>query len=272
MRKCLLALAVAALVFVPFGADAVDVTTCGQIVPRGQVGVLTGDLNCTTRFGVQLEERATLDLAGHTLSVTDDGQLPLNIAVFCASGPDLIHGSCRVLSSAATPGVVAGDGAVYSGILGKRVRVENVDVDGFATYGIIGSHKTQLSGVSVSGVGDVGVVSTKKIKASEVTVQGNGQGIFAPVVRLENVSVNANDSFGISGLRVIGKEIEVTGNTPGILARRALRLRLSNVTGNTIDLLSSRRPSLRDTTCDVSRKIADDGSVSTESWGVCAGD
>jgi hypothetical protein len=44
-------------------AHALDITSCGQVVPRRETGVLTGDLDCTATGGtpaVSLENGATL--------------------------------------------------------------------------------------------------------------------------------------------------------------------------------------------------------------------
>ena len=56
-------------------ARGVDVTTCGQVVPAGDTGVLVADLSCAgdgtylADVGVRLEAGARLDLAGHRLEM-----------------------------------------------------------------------------------------------------------------------------------------------------------------------------------------------------------
>src|ERR1051325_6028277 len=70
MRTFLL---VAPLVLLSTAAAAVDITACNQTVPPGEVGILTADLDCgpsdvEDSYGVELENGATLDLAGHTIT------------------------------------------------------------------------------------------------------------------------------------------------------------------------------------------------------------
>src|SRR5262249_23441363 len=48
-------------------AGAVDVVACGQVVQRGEVGDLVGDLACPGG-GVVLEAKAALNLNGHVLA------------------------------------------------------------------------------------------------------------------------------------------------------------------------------------------------------------
>ena len=73
-------------------AKSVDVTTCGQVVPRGTLGVLTADLDCsmTTDEAVHLSPGAKLRLSGFTVTSN-------HIGVLC----DPV-GRCRILG----PGMI----------------------------------------------------------------------------------------------------------------------------------------------------------------------
>src|SRR5207245_3106154 len=69
---------------------AIDIGFCGLDVPPGQVGVLQADLTCSG-VGVELEEMATLQMNGHSISGG-------SIGVFCSrrctiQGPGEIIGA-----------------------------------------------------------------------------------------------------------------------------------------------------------------------------------
>src|SRR3990172_12267639 len=99
---------------------ALDITTCGVTVPRGEIGVLQADLVCAGGHAVELRSGATLDLNTHTL--THGGSGPV---VWCSER------SCTVRSSAASRGRVVGtyDGSCLWGTeVVRRVVLENVGI------------------------------------------------------------------------------------------------------------------------------------------------
>src|SRR5262245_60472691 len=59
-------------------AAQIEVTSCGQGVPAGETGFLSGDLDCSAYGGpadaaVYLDKNAALDLGGFTLTGADYG-------------------------------------------------------------------------------------------------------------------------------------------------------------------------------------------------------
>src|SRR5207249_8114063 len=54
---------------------AIDILSCGEMVPAGDVGVLQADLTCSG-VGVEVDEMATLQLNGHSITGASPG-------VFC---------------------------------------------------------------------------------------------------------------------------------------------------------------------------------------------
>ena len=73
-----------ALLLLATTALAIDITTTGQTVPRGQMGILQADLRCPSAVGVFLDNRATLAMNGHVLDgcfVAEAGLSPVNIRV-----------------------------------------------------------------------------------------------------------------------------------------------------------------------------------------------
>lgn len=255
-------------IFFAAPAVAVDVAVCGQIVPSREIGVLTGNLTCTGGYGVQLERGATLDLAGFTLDMSGDGP-PLDVAVFCAFANGE-HTKCRVTSSAG-PGTISGDSSVYAGVFGDAVSLDNVVVDGFHSYGVYGDKRVLAEDTTVSNTTGTGIISSRRVRASRVTLVNNGSGIFARVVRVSAVDGSGNGDGIAASSSVVGEQVNLTAGTVGIRSLRSLRLRSSNVDGNGIDLASSRRPSVKETSCSISRQIIE-GQISTSTWGSCPGE
>src|SRR5689334_23011134 len=74
----------AVTLLLPCSVFALDVTTCGQTVPTGDVGVLQADLSeCVD--GVVLADRAVLDMAGHAISAS-------HLGVQCIAPRCAVHG------------------------------------------------------------------------------------------------------------------------------------------------------------------------------------
>ena len=291
-------------------AQAVDVVTCGQVVPAGEIGVLTGDLDCsaTSSSAVIVGVGATLDLKGYTLtgspaagSVPEPPYLP-TAAVFCDCGPFRYHeardGSdvyrsgttpCTVTSSTGT-GVIRGNIGIVSerslyaanlliqpgneGInLGEdgKLRLENVTLENGAGDGI--------SGVGLH-------ARAKTITLSNVSVVGfDGIGILASRVRGLQIVVNDNGLVGMQAGNV--KVFDLTANGNGALSDSGrggglyggkLKLFTSEVTGNLfdglpVDIFTWFRPKLFETTCGVSAYEENTGDGPPyATWGVCSGD
>jgi hypothetical protein len=254
-------------------AWALDITSCGTSVPSRVVGVLQADLVCSDTTALLLGLRSTLDMNGHTLTVSGHG-------VYCG-------GSCRIVSALATPGTIVGSSGPFSiGIWGlddSSIRVENVIVHGFH-LGIFG-YGIRVRAVDVVVFdNDVGIGGhdhgVKSLRADHVTATGNGIGIFVTNnVRARDSSVTDNATTGIdAGFRLSGKNLTVTNNgAVGIDTSLgygdrwgAIVVKDSTVTGHTTDLVAGRRPFLRNSSCDTSEHRQ--GFASFGTWGVCASD
>jgi hypothetical protein len=254
----------AALFLGTASAAAVSITECNQLVPRGEVGVLAGDLSCVGGVGVRLDPRATLDLAGFTIEMSD--VLGFEYAVGCADfSGGLQYAGCTVTSSG-SPGTLRGDGAASHGILGGNVRIQNVTIEGFGNYGIQATKKVLAESVTVSDAQQG--IRAEVVRAVDLTLTDNDTGVFAQRLRASQVSASGNIEglVAIKGMR--GDGISVSGSTNGLRVHRGLRLRSSTITGNTVDLRTGKRPRVTDVTCTVSQKI----TPPDESWGVCSGD
>jgi len=261
-----------ALLLLATTALAIDITTPGQTVPRGQVGVLQADLSCTpSAIGVFLDNGATLAMNGHVL----DG---------CGVAPAVLS---RVRIRVLGPGLITHAGIVIrSGTLVVR-DVDVQDANGVGINGtpdaLDGPSTLRLRDVTVTGSSQAGIWGTKVI-ARNVVSSGNGvdapgDGIVGGAgVKGHNLVVSGNSAEGISAWagNVVLRDSQVTGNALGGvygfgISRGALTLVRSTVTGNDaqggVDLASQRPPRLRDSTCGSSLD-----SQQMVPWGVCAND
>ncbi len=282
-------------------AAGFEVTQCGQVVPAHETGVLAASLACTVPYGglcpdnvtpciiaedcpgmascnggaVILQDHATLDLNGKTLSLTPPG---LGVGVLCVDRCE-VHG----------PGSISGFGVGILAFTMKRIDVQDVVITGAPHMG-------------------AGIYTNSPLRARNVTVTGSLYGITsfsdARTAVLESVVANGNDEIGIYTDRgVRGSDVTANDNgeeglflsgfrrsslvgltatnngAAGLKTRAALVLRSSTLTGNNgggagIDLATPRRPFLRDTACGLSAAFSDTGGVDVfgPAWGVCAGD
>ena len=231
---------------------ALDIGFCGSDVPPGQVGVLQADLTCSsTQTGVGLEELATLQMNGHSISGA-------GIGVFCFRG-------CTVQG----PGEIIGAtnfGIVTSTNPRPRVLVEDVTIrDGAGSaiaFGAPGS-----------------------LDLRNVTVTNNGGGVIATNagrIRGTNVIITNNASVGAQARRLRFTGLTLQGNgAPGLLSfRGGVHLADSTLSGNNsgmgdLDLATRRRPGVYNTTCGRSARVPDPPVIpapTDPSWGVCTSD
>lgn len=247
-------------------AQAIDITSPGQTVPKNGEGVLQADLVCpppagdeAIPVGVALEDGARLDLNGHTLdgcSIQGTGFAtePLKIGV---RGPGEVHnagidigaGTLRVRD------VVIVDPPNW-GILGlnglnggpSTLKLKDVTITGATGVGVEAT-RVIAKDLSVSGSGSHGIVGWESVNATRAVVTGSTEGIFSAE------SIRLRDS-------------EVTGNTSfGVIANLTISIARSNVTGNGTDLASQIVPRVKASTCDTSLNMQ-----TMLPWGVCAGD
>ena len=221
-------------------ARAVDITSCAlptagggpvQSVPARQTAVLQTDLT-GCHYAVVLEDHAVLQMNNHKIS--DCGIF----AILCQGRRCTVEG----------PGEITGGGCNVAArsIDGKLQKMFISDLNVHDTWGSVGGVRTRLY-------------------ATDVSVAG----------QLANPSGDTPTSqVAVAGYGVVGKNLIVTDNIGfGISAFSKLRLKDSTVTGNNgfdvgIDLISSARPHLTDTTCGRSTT----GDVGLHSWHVCTND
>jgi len=257
---------------------AVDVTTCGQVVPDGETGVLETDLDCSAdpaEAAVTLGNCSTLDMNGHAI-------VARNGAVSC--GFERSAG-CVVRGHGVSPSGVGDVSGGSYGIVGasKRVTVSDVDVHDVAIGGIVVNERLVATNVTVVHGGANGIVANKRLTAVNVVSSDNEYfGIDSPRVTGTDVTANGNGYSGVSCRRCVLTGLTATGNgftdipvgAGGGLQGVSAKLVDSTLTGNVVDGVAPvdidtfRRPHIVSTTCEHSRQRGDPAS----SWGVCAAD
>ena len=185
-------------------ARGVDVTSCGQTVPRGRSGELVGDLDCPLlpygSYAVVLDKGARLETNGFTIRSSANG-------VRCL-GPCRIYGAGALerTEPACSGGVVSDAYGVFAD---GPLTIEELTLSGFG-FAVWGSARVRARGVALSG--------------QCIGIGGN----TAPITVRESV-ITGNLGYGVAGVgRVTLLDSTVTGNLLDVIAGRKPRLRLSS--------------------------------------------
>jgi len=255
---CLLGLLVAGL------ARAADIASCGTTVASLDTGRLVADLDCTGSSGVQLSDRSTLDMNGHSITG----------GTFAAA----CMGSCTVVG----PGDMRGATGYALTSAPGRVTVSNVHFEDNALHIDCPLSRVALTDVTTSNGGTLGgsfAIRAGKLLAQRVVVTGDlGAGILASKgITGSDVTTSNNGDVGISSLHSI-KLVRLTSTDnvgAGLYAGARVRLQDSQVTGNIhppagADIITRRRPRLLNTTCGNSMSVV--GTQYGPPWGVCTSD
>jgi len=213
------------------GSAPVQVTSCGQAVPRNAHAILMNDLDCTGFTGglandaVSLGKGASIDLQGHTIIGSSFG-------IVCWELCDDGSGACSDS--------------------GARCEITNGTITGTASDGIAGDVVT-VRNVTLSNNGQ-GIGGYRKVTVVDSVVTGNGRyGVEATSVVVDGSTITGNAILGVRAGRM---------NANGQFTHGAA-IRNSTVTGNgtlpecgtlggpsCADISSFRRPKLRHTVCD----------------------
>jgi hypothetical protein len=261
IRGSIFGLPAVAVLLLGTPALAVDVTTPGQTVPAGQVGVLPADLVCAPPSAIFLENNARLELNGHVLDgceVRATG-LSSDTRKISVRGPGEIRNAAVNINKGAlrisdVVIVDAPDDAIRGGD-DSKIRADNVSITGSLGSGIWATKVDARDVTSVGGLG-TGIRGHGGVSARNVLVSGNSDGISSSAGKttVRNSEVTGNEGIGVIAykLSVIGST--VTGNNPSASPFAA-------------DIVSSVAPKVRTTTCETSLN-----SNGQSSWGVCSGD
>lgn len=289
-------------------AKAIDISSCGTTVPKGETGVLQTDLDCSNDlFGVRLLRKATLDLNGHAISggtvtfatvlganrVNPDDPTEGGRGNFTIVGPGEISG---VLVSPVF--AVGTQGCVV--LQNGRARITSptgvVDIHG-CVFGVVGYLPEYSTNVSHATIDHVILrdnlfegVTVRRLLASNVLSHDNGGiGVHAIVAMQITDVVAVSNPIGIFAVRSVkGANVTATGNGNGVESFGAIDLTNLDASNNSY-LFGVNAPRVRLVDSIVTgNALADIGSrrkprlVNTvcglsagsdgAPWGVCAND
>ena len=246
-------------------APALDVTTCDTTIPARETGILQTDLSCAGTFVVTLENRAVLELNGHSI-VTDE--VSTNAAIRCTGRRCTVRGPGDVSGSDIGIHLLTGrqvltvtdvtihdceSGVVASGVQPSKVLASGLSVTDCAQHGVDAA-RLRGENVTASGNGGVGL-AVGHLKAAIVDASNNGtSGVFGSVARVTSLVATGNGGAGVRVVRGALRDSTLTGN---------------DALGAGHDLLTARRPRVVNTVCGKSGVL---GGRATATWGVCAND
>jgi len=229
--------------------EMIEITACGQQIPRRTIGYLSADLNCSTAFpsvGVYLGRRAQLDLRGFTLS---GGY----VSVSC-DPPECEHLPCVSRRSRCEVYGGAIEDAGRTAIAGGRVSVHDLTISDSDTYAVLGH--SRIDAVNVHLVSNPNGMQARKVRVTNSLLEASL--VNATRGRLTSTTITGNRRFGVVGTSFRLIDAHIVGNGTSFVCETTL----------CADLFLKRRPRLDETsTCDVSLKINADPPTSL---GVCA--
>lgn len=241
MRTMLL-LVVVCLGLGGISAAALDVTSCGEIVPAGQAARLAADLDCPSGAGIVLGDRARLYLDGHVLSGSPDSS-----NVVC-QGP-----KCKIVG----PGEIVGGNYAVTGE--GEVLVSEATIRDQIRGGIDGIASVRVRRVTMTGIGfghpspsSSEVIRSGRLRGPYLEARNNAGGISSTEYRLRHATITDNGGIGIGG--------------PGFgrLSRSTVTGNLGGALGVPIDVFGIQPPKLYNTVCDHSYNANNGGD-----FGIC---
>lgn len=238
IRPLLLA---ALLLLRPGLAAAIDITSCDQVVPKGQVGEVLNDLDCsggTFAAGVTLLNHATLRLNGHRINgpVTSGALVHATGKAAKIVGPGEVDTSdygC-IIAEEANLLVEGGDGIdvhhCYTAVSAQNLRIANVTVhdnEGIAIYGVVLKAKDVVAYASWGGLAGGIRAHVENLTATDNLVFG----VNAELLTVKDSTFTGN-SWGVDGKIVTIRGSQITDNTNYGARANVMRVVDSTITGN----------------------------------------
>jgi hypothetical protein len=169
-------------------ASAFDVTTCGETVPAGDVGVLRADLVGCDYYAVELEDGATLQMNGHAILGS------IVYSIYCTGRRCTMVGPGEV----ANGGSARGQGSVLHDYIGHGRTVMTVSDLDIHDNGLgIAGGLVYVSNVVVTRNRDGGIFAYRFKATNAQVIDNGGYGIFAGRdIRLVDSTITGNDGNG----------------------------------------------------------------------------
>ena len=248
----------------------VPVTSCGQIIYRGQAGRLTRDLDCGHQWGTCY----TCAIWGSDICSQIQPVVPCAGPSDC---PNPAVNKCDGGEAQRSVGVYLEPGA--------RLYLDGHSISG-VEIGISGSRPDGTSGPRRIRIFGPGTVFKTRVAADfyngsfveGVTLTDSLFGIAGSKVRLEDVSTSGN-VIGVSAFETLRATRLTSDNNRygGIVSYRGVRIDSSHVTGSAVvDIATELSPRVTTTTCDRSAALEDTTQPGIYApglpWGVCSSD
>jgi hypothetical protein len=269
---CATLVLIVGMVAIASATMAIDVARCGQVVGRGQVGVLMTDLDCGHQWGT-CRSCATLD----------ESWCPVIQPPISCSGPadcpDPVVNKCDGSESVWSVGVYLVPPARLF-LNGHTIRATQIGVYGARPDGTAGS-------ASISVVGPGTITATREavrgytVKLTDgVVLHDNLYGVTVSRAKLADVDASRN-TIGVSAFDQIRAKRLISDDNRflGLLSYSGrVRLISSHLTGNAVkDIVSEKLPRVSDTTCEESSALGESNDPGIYEptgtpWGICSTD
>lgn len=272
MSRCLVA-----LLFAMSGAAVahavveVEVTTCGQIVYRGQAGKLTADLDCGVQWGTCQacatagpewcpQIQPVVPCSGHSdcpdpnVNACDGGAYPTSVGVYLEPGARLY-------------------------LNGHSISRAQIGISGRRPDGTSGPQRIRVYGPGTVSKSREAVYVSNGWFSDGATFTDSIYGIVGGKIRIKDVNTSDN-VIGVStfdSLRATGLTSD-DNRYVGIVSYMGARVSSSHVTGNdVVDITTELRPRANGTVCDHSAALEETSQPGIYDpvgppWGICSGD
>jgi hypothetical protein len=227
----------------------IEITTCGQQIPKRAIGYLSADLVCSTltpSIGVHLARGAQLDLRGFTLS---GGYVSVSCEPAGCESPPCVsrRGRCEVYG-----GTI--EDAGHTAVAGGRAFIHELTISNSTTYAVLGH--SRVDAVNVHLVSNPLGLQARKLSVTNSLLEASQ--VNATRARLTSTTITGNPTFGAVGHALQLVDSHVVGNGTSFQCATEI----------CADLFTTKRPRLDATsTCDVSRQIHIEPPTS---WGICS--
>jgi hypothetical protein len=267
---------------------AKDISRCGQMLPRGEVGTLQADLDCPGTLGSCVlddaipctssadcppEDPPFNQCAFDSPLLQDGSTLLLNGHSITSHAPNPIQ-RWGVLTGSVTiqgPGEISAPGGVAIVFGGDHLRISDVTVRD-SRAGITANFGGLIRATNLTVIDNeaIGISNSRRVSGTNIVTSNNGFNTGFP-------PGTPGVGVGIGAVRVIVDGLTAENNGEAGVFAKSVKLENSVLSGNdgyaqAIDVAAMRRPRLRNTTCGKSGQVTQGSLQLVGSWGVCSGD
>jgi hypothetical protein len=245
----------------------IPVTSCGQMVRRGESGTLMADLACGHQWGTCYACATSCPVIQPVVPCSGPSECPDPAVNKCEGGENPV-----------SVGVYLEPGArLY--LNGHSISSVQIGIGGFRPDGTAGPQRIRVFGPGTIFKTREGASFYNASFGEGVTLADSLVGITGSKARVKDVDTSGN-VVGVSVFETLRATRATSDNNryAGILSYSSMRVSFSHATGNAvIDITSERPPRLTVSTCDHSAALEETGQPGVYAptgppWGVCSGD